>query len=119
MIEAAEDSYSQFGGLKDMAIKNNLDTSKFVETVKEKLLPDTKQDEVTRPTTVLSTSDAAQQPETTVQVPNAEQVARPNNIPNINEVINQPLAASVADPQAAEVLFPQDELLQASLRRRV
>jgi hypothetical protein len=116
MIESAENSYSQFGGLKDVAIKNNLDTSKFVETVKEKLLPDTKQDEVTRPNTVLSTSDAAQQPQTTVQVPNVEQVARPN-IPSINEVINQPLAARAADPQAAEVLFPQDELLQASLRR--
>ena len=82
-----------------------------------KLLPDTKQDEVTRPTTVLSTSDAAQQPETTVQVPNAEQVARPNNIPSINEVINEPLAARAPNPQTAEVLFPQDELLQASLRR--
>jgi hypothetical protein len=118
MIESAQDSYSQFGGLKDIAIKNNLDTSKFIETVKEKLLPDTRQDEATRSETVPSNTDAAQEPQTTVQVPTVDQVSRPN-IASINDVLNQPLMARAADPQAAEVLFPQDELLQASLRRRV
>ena len=118
MIEAAEDSYSQFGGLKDIAIKDNLDTSKFVETIKDKLLPESRQTDNTQTETISITSPEAQDPSTTVQVPNVEQVARPN-VPSINEVINQPLMARAADPQTAEVLFPQDELLQASLRRRV
>lgn len=118
MIEAAEDSYSEFGGLKDMAIKNNLDTGKFISDIKQKLLPDTKQDEAVQPTTVTSTSDAAQQPEIAVKVPDANQVSRSPSVPNINEVINQPLGASAANSQSAEVLFPQDELLQAGLRRR-
>jgi hypothetical protein len=94
LIESAEDSYSEFGGLKDVTIANNMNTGKFVDSIKEKLLPET------------------QQTETQVKVPDQTQVARPP-VPDINEVINRPLSA-----ERAEVLFPQDELLQASLKRR-
>ena len=119
LIESAEDSYSRFGGLKEVTMANNLATGKFIDSVKQKLLPETKQDDAVQPTTVPSTSDAAQHPETAVKVPDANQVSRPSSVPNINEVINQPLTTGTPDVQTAEALFPQDGLLQASLRRRV
>ena len=62
-------------------------------------------------TVVSATSQEAQSPETQVKIPDQTEVARPV-LPDINEVIDRPLSA-----QRAEVLFPQDELLQASLRR--
>jgi hypothetical protein len=112
LIESAEDSYSEFGGLKDVTIANNMNTGKFVDSIKEKLLPETQQTEVVKPETVPADSNQAQQAETQVKVPDQTQVARPP-VPDINEVINRPLSA-----ERAEVLFPQDELLQASLKRR-
>ena len=112
LIESAEDSYSEFGGLKDVTIANNMNTGKFVDSIKEKLLPETQQTEIVKPETVPADSNQAQQAETQVKVPDQTQVARPP-VPDINEVINRPLSA-----ERAEVLFPQDELLQASLKRR-
>jgi hypothetical protein len=89
-----------------------MNTGKFVDSIKEKLLPETQQTEVVKPETVPADSNQAQQAETQVKVPDQTQVARPP-VPDINEVINRPLSA-----ERAEVLFPQDELLQASLKRR-
>ena len=70
------------------------------------------------PNIVPNISPEAESTTTNVNVPTTDQVAR-NRLPDIDQVINQPLATSAPNPQTAEVLFPQDELLQASLRRRV
>lgn len=108
VIDLRQDTYSKFGGLKSVSIKNSLEQSKLVDSIKEKLVPDAAKAE-----TVPATSEAAQQPEVAVKVPEVQDVARVNQVPDINQVINTPLSA-----ERAEVLFPQDELLQASLKRR-
>ena len=108
VIDLRQDTYSKFGGLKDIAIKNNLEQSKLVDSIKQKIVPD-----AAKPETVPATSNEAQQPETTVKVPEVQDVARVTQVPDINQVINRPISA-----ERAEVLFPQDELLQASLKRR-
>ena len=90
--------------------KSNMNNAKFVGDIVNKTK--NKVSEVSNKVIPIS-SNEAQSPEAEVKVPTEDQVARPV-LPNINEVIDRPLSA-----QRAEVLFPQDELLQASLRRRV
>jgi len=90
--------------------KVNMNNAKFVGEVVNKT-----KNQVSNiaPNTVVSaSSQEAQSPEVQVKVPEQTQVARPI-VPDINEIIDRPLSA-----QRAEVLFPQDELLQASLKRR-
>ena len=89
--------------------KVNMNNAKFVGEVVNKTK--NKIPEVAN-TVVSATSQEAQSPEVQVKVPDQTQVARPI-VPDINEIIDRPLSA-----QRAEVLFPQDELLQASLKRR-
>jgi hypothetical protein len=88
--------------------KSNMNNAKFVGDIVNKTK--NKVSEVSNKVIPIS-SNEAQSPEVQVKVPTGDQVARPV-LPSINEVIDRPLSA-----QRAEVLFPQDELLQASLKR--
>ena len=88
--------------------KVNMNNAKFVGEIVNK---NKNQIPEVANTVVSATSQEAQSPETQVKIPDQTEVARPV-LPDINEVIDRPLSA-----QRAEVLFPQDELLQASLRR--
>jgi hypothetical protein len=89
--------------------KVNMNNAKFVGEIVNK---NKNQIPEVANTVVSATSQEAQSPETQVKIPDQTEVARPV-LPDINEVIDRPLSA-----QRAEVLFPQDELLQASLKRQ-
>lgn len=65
------------------------------------------------------TSPKVEQPSNNVKVPGPEEVAKlttPPSVPNIDEFINQPLVGT-PNAKTARALFPQDELLSASLER--
>jgi hypothetical protein len=89
--------------------KVNMNNAKFVGEIVNK---NKNQIPEVANTVVSATSQKAQSPETQVKIPDQTEVARPV-LPDINEVIDRPLSA-----QRAEILFPQDELLQASLKRQ-
>jgi len=95
--------------------KSNMNNAQFVGNLVNKTKNQVNE---VAPNIVPNISPEAESTTTNVNVPTTDQVAR-NRLPDIDQVINQPLATSAPNPQTAEVLFPQDELLQASLRRRV
>ena len=95
--------------------KSNMNNAQFVGNLINKTKNQVNE---VAPNIVPNISPEAESTTTNVNVPTTDQVAR-NRLPDIDQVINQPLATSAPNPQTAEVLFPQDELLQASLRRRV